>query len=200
MKGWTVMELKWPFLNKQRKMSDNDNSQRNGWGQFLMIILKQANQRVLAFHTDIRWEVLQFEDDGDQDFINIFLLVFLLFLFLTSVLMIARIYDSIDPISITSLFPIFRELSEKYRIFQGTSSKSCCRWRKFVPDWLSNFFTSTTSKLQQSLLWRKVDRMHKYFLIFFHLFNILAFFSQWLKLNFWLLQKFYEFSPNIKTF
>ena len=144
-----------------------------------MTILKQANQRVLAFHTDIRWDVLQFGNGDDQDFINKFFWYSILFL--TSVLMITRIYNSIDPISITPLFPIFRELSEKYRIFQGTSSKSCCRWRKFVSDWLSNFFTSPTSKLQQSLLWRKVDRMHKYFLILFHLFNILALFSQWQK-------------------
>ena len=65
-----------------------------------------------------------------------------------------------------------RELSEKYKIFEGTSSKSCCQWRKLVRRWLigKHFFHFTNFKTS---LWRKVDRMHKLFLILFDLFNIL---------------------------
>ena len=89
-----------------------------------------------------------------------------------------KIYNLVEDDEITielTQFPFFRELSEKYKIFQGTSSKSCCRWRKFLRDWLSNFSLHQL----QNLLWRKVDRMHKYPLIPSDLFNILAFFSQW---------------------
>ena len=75
-----------------------------------------------------------------------------------------------------------RELSEKYKVFQGTSSKSCCWWRKFVPRLIEYFFTSPTPK-SWGLLCGKVDGMHNYILILSRLFNILAIFIHWIKIK-----------------
>ena len=165
------------------------------------MIVKQANQRVLAFHTDIRWEK-DFQFDKKIRLSR--------FPFVTRSLLV---FYEIPEIKIQlTQFQFPSELSEKYKIFQGTSSK----WQKFVSwliawaiflhqvslvaneeslsdaDWLSSFFTSPTSKLHSE---EKLIECILYFLILFVLFNILL-----SMLKFWLFQQIltrYEFSNKI---